>query len=344
MNYKKFTDLNISTITSICEFNKKINYKNFFLLLPIYDNKIQNNIISMTCEGLYKGFNNNSENKKRNFKHCIELYFKTKNKQVNIKINKKGLHLTGAKSKKDIEYSFNKLINLINKYNKKILFMKDNFLKKKEVANWFLKNLKGNIKKRKENNLIYQDDKIKYYEIKIIKDYEIIIPKILKENKIPLGLNKEIFNLIKNSIQDEILSYKNNYFSCIKNKIKCIINFKNIFKGEKPLKIINDKIVMCNYNYNVGFKIYRNRLNEIFNNIKIKDVYIENFFNNDLNPVATIRFYINKDGVEKKHSFLVYKTGSITQSGPGDEDMEYFYNIFMNILHENKDYVEWVSG
>lgn len=142
--------------------------------------------------------------------------------------------------------------------------------------------------------------------------------------------------------------------------------------NRNPTFIFN--IVMKNIDFKVDFNINRELLNNFINentnycslfessvntgvNIKIKSLtpYEENLNSIELLPDLTIKKEIvpftsyvslldEKEKKEKKkeskkekyHTFLVFHSGSIIQSGSGP-DMKEIYNTFMNILLTNKN-------
>ena len=43
---------------------------------------------------------------------------------------------------------------------------------------------------------------------------------------------------------------------------------------------------------------------------------------------------------DKYHTFLVFSTGSVTQSGPNPAEIETFYNEFNTLIREHRDQLE----
>jgi len=102
-----------------------------------------------------------------------------------------------------------------------------------------------------------------------------------------------------------------------------------------PLTIKKIDKSMINYNYNIGFKINRLKLYEILTNNGFICKY-----NNSINHLFCARLPYKCDNIKRKkmyHSFMIYRSGSITQSGPDENMMKEAYDKFMNLVINNKD-------
>ena len=100
-----------------------------------------------------------------------------------------------------------------------------------------------------------------------------------------------------------------------------------------------------NYNYNVGFNIKLNLLSKIFT----QDTGFICEYQIDLNKFASVSYFMNipkelRNSIRKKtdsfsHKFTVYKTGSVTQSGPHPELNKIAFNKFKEVILKNKNVI-----
>lgn len=118
------------------------------------------------------------------------------------------------------------------------------------------------------------------------------------------------------------------------NKIKDIADY--------PLSISSIHKVMINYNYDLGFRVNRWLLS---NYIKEVDPGFHCDYDNTVHYSVIIKLPItDKKSVFKSkkrpyHTFIVYKSGLVTQSGPDEGLMEVAYNRFMDTISIIKDYI-----
>ena len=98
----------------------------------------------------------------------------------------------------------------------------------------------------------------------------------------------------------------------------------------EELGILDVEEVMVNYNFNLGFYISRQKAAEL-----LKCEYFNTRFDNALSETLFVEMPClflpdrRKRGRIPKISFIVYKTGSVTLSGPGGRVMHEGYNKFM---------------
>ena len=102
---------------------------------------------------------------------------------------------------------------------------------------------------------------------------------------------------------------------------------------EKPLEILDIVKVMVNFNYDLGFFVNRLALAERINGVN----GFTALYKNTADHNVTIELpYTVPDGmkiIRRKdrvpcHTFLVYRSGLVTQSGPNEELMRPAYNLF----------------
>jgi hypothetical protein len=127
-------------------------------------------------------------------------------------------------------------------------------------------------------------------------------------------------------------------------KINYIPHIQTII--DEPLELKQVDEAMVNYNYSLGFEVDRALLNQFidgqngfisrYNNALATSVTIELPY--EPPPGSSIKRRKNK----VPHStFLVYKSGSVTQSGPGGKIMRDAYYLFMNTIVQLQPYIQY---
>lgn len=363
MIIKDFNDLKITTMTLILYFSSDIDIiiKHFLPLVQVelITKKIvkKNKLIHSDNPGdlIVPSEKILLENpgcfKNKAFKNAISNDISTKKKNINLKISKKNIQMAGASSIEDGIEAFYHIVNKLKRIqlylnNKEILLDSINWIKKyvyykesdniiikpnRELINYILKISKNIVKKNRNDFINYllnlsKDIYYKNYNYEFDEEYKDKILIIKKEFEIFNKLNKrEIINYLLN------LSYKIYKLPLYFSKLNYLYNLEKII--DYPLELKEIKEIMVNYNYSLGFKIDRIKVNNYFNSI---GKFISHY-NNAISQCVTIELpYINNKNTKNKdkkiphHTFLIYMSGSITQSGPGEKLMKPVYNEFMN--------------
>jgi hypothetical protein len=155
---------------------------------------------------------------------------------------------------------------------------------------------------------------------------------------IPQGLDKDIILFLLTLTDDFI------YHSDFCRKIDAIPAIHTII--DEPLELKHVDEAMVNYNYSLGFEVDRARLNQFidgqngfisrYNNALATSVTIELPYE----PPPEIAIKRRKNKIPH-HTFLVYKSGSVTQSGPGGELMRQAYYSFMTTISQLRPLIEY---
>jgi hypothetical protein len=125
-----------------------------------------------------------------------------------------------------------------------------------------------------------------------------------------------------------------------KEKISFISNVGKLYEGN--LNISEVSKAMVNFNYSLGGPIDRFELMKHFNG---KGNFYSHFDNSTEHYVTIELPYKVKDPSRKKkskkpcHTFLVYQSGLVTQSGPDEEMMKEAYLEFMAVYEDVRDLV-----
>ena len=204
-----------------------------------------------------------------------------------------------------------------------------------------IKNVEDN-----ENKPIKSEDvkPIKSEEVKPIES-ENLKPSNLKasnfvfseviEGGIPAHLDRKIIDFMLPFCDD----FK--YASDIAKKLEFIMRVKLITLGSLTIRNVSE--AMVNYNFNLGYQIDRSKLNELIDG---RNGFISRFNNAVSNCVTIERPYAPIEGRKVKknkvphHTFLVYRSSSVTYSGPKMSLMEDVYILFRETMNELREQIE----
>ncbi len=112
----------------------------------------------------------------------------------------------------------------------------------------------------------------------------------------------------------------------------------------RPLEVVEVQKAMVNYNYDLGFQVSRQ---ELARRIKGMNGFFSRYINAIEHNVSIELPYEVTDENKKMrkrakrpcHTFLVYKSGLVTQSGPGEELMKDAYNLFKRTIMELRPFI-----
>lgn len=346
MNIIPFENLKVTTKTMIITLSQPINTNLAFQLLPITKIdiehkrqsskcklphcKIPGSIISMGYKGVIRGV---IKSKKPPFKNSVTIDMSITEKNINMKLSTKSIQICGARSRESgIEastYLINYIVNIQDMINK----IRQNREHVDKIVEWIKEHTKGELVERASWETIYSKDvNLNIYRGKKVPLYK------SPEEPIPEEFDQNIAKMLI-SLTEGFM-----YHSDICQKLEYILEAPDI-TPEKP-KIVNVNEAMVNYNYSLGFEVNRFKLNEF---IKGYENFISRY-NNALSNCVTIELpYTPAPNVTIKrrnnkiphHTFLVYRSGSVTQSGPGGTIMKDAYYAFMNIIEDLKPFIEY---
>lgn len=337
-NNKKldYDKLKITTMTMVFILNKKIDIMSAFHLLPItlVDDKmlaktvknklpkhdVPGSIISMNFRGMNRGLIRNC---KKFFKNSINLDISTTLKNINLKLSPEKVQLCGAVSRENGIEAVTLLLNHLQNI-KGYIDQLNNIDYQKIMTS--INHFKGAATKKHTTEIINSCE-LKFTLHHYHDDFLINHKKY--KNYL---LDEDIINYIQSLSND--MTYFNDYYSKIKN----LLNFKSLFDDQNVfIKDTNE--VMVNYNYNLGFKINRDLLNQLIDG---KNGFISNYDNALVNnvtielPYEHCYHYNKRKNKIPHHTFLVYFSGAVTQSGPNSILMKEAFNLFIQTIEEIK--------
>nr|QBK90544.1 MAG: transcription factor TFIID [Pithovirus LCPAC104] len=334
-----FESLKISTINSIVRLNTKINIDKLFYLLEVIppEQIVKKKKMKTTFPGIiisanYKNVVRGASFSSKSFPNSIIIYVNTKKKIINLKLCKETFQICGVTSEEMIIETVEIIIKHIFYIQKILEIIKNNPIETQKTLDWIaLKILGKELNVIEKTNILSND----FENEKIEKINSIIIPKEYPDD-FPEDINKYLARYFIR-LSTDFFNYKL-FIEKLNNIVKNLDY--NIIK--ENLNISNISYAKINYNYKLNFEINRQKIYEIFSNN-------DNFsaeYNNTVNHHVSVNlsFEISedlKDKISRKpqklhHTFLIYRSGCITQSSPCTELAKIAYEKFMKIITDNK--------
>jgi hypothetical protein len=341
-----YEKLSVTTMTLVMSLSNGVNTGAAFHLLPITRIELRQNRVSTKCKlphcnipgsilsmryrGNVRGvIRSNSDS----FKNAVTIDISTTRKNISLKLSPYSIQMCGASSREDgVEAATHLLEHLYNIQSIMDRFH-DNPDRTMEAINW-VKNITrgGHVIKPTWESMEFTNVMLRVYHP--VEDFAIAKPMI----EIPETIDQHIANFLLSMTDDFI------YHSDMCRKIDYILTINAIIDIPLELKRVDE--AMVNYNYSLGFEVDRSLLNQFIHGL---NGFISRY-NNALATSVTIELpYEPPPGSAIKrrknkipHStFLCYKSGSITQSGPGGEIMRDAYYLFMNTIMKLKPFIQY---
>jgi hypothetical protein len=264
----------------------------------------------------------------------------------------------------------------VNKYGQPYYRSLTKKEKKEGVNTYPIMMLDETLKIHKEGEKIPVDEKgvkfnkVSRFPLRVIEIMSVKIPSFVsksmkEEGKIvfPKNINHRIASFLFSYIQDysyhhvltEFLEnikditrvfYHNEVTKPKENGTVEVLDDKNVETVKLPLTVGRYNIAMINYNFSLGMNVDRWALYELI------DGY-ENFraiYNNttDHHVKIEVPYDVDKSETIKRKessiSFMVYKSGIVTQSGPSSALMRPVYYDFMNFIRKNSQKIMLRDG
>lgn len=314
----------------------------------------QGHILSVTSGQYVRGIR--KKDNQKSFRNSVMLIIsiededetedKKRFKNIDIKIFKKVLHICGCQKIKQGENAVGLFFAILEFLQDKLNWIYNNKVKYLKCLECIERITKGVLKKSKKGEKYYD---IKYYETEEIEEFA-------RKKKFPL----DIFKLLISYSYD----YENHEdYICF---LKSIVDLGNIYDGN--LEILELKTPMVNYNYGLAYEIDRLDLQKaikeypefhvFYNNmihthakiilpIELQNnevLHISEFDRNDKAKITTYMEEFHLDNKKRKkykfigekrilrHSFLIYRSGKITQSSPNPIDAQIGYEKLRQLI------------
>lgn len=349
MDIIPFEQHKITTMTIIIALNGSVNSMFAFQLLPvtriqIYQTretskcklphcKIPGSILSMRYLKNTRGV---IRSKSSPFKNAVTIDVSTTRKNISIKLSAFSIQMCGASSKDDGIEAATHIIDHLKRIQHVLNKIQDDMEGSLKCINWVKENTRGEKVDKPQWEVIECDNALlRVYNP--IPDFSIVKPTV----DIPEDLNIEVTQFLL-SLCDDFL-----YHSDMMLKLDYIPNIHTIIENPLEIKSLNE--AMVNYNYTLGFEVDRTALNLYIDG---QNGFISRY-NNALSNSVTIElpYEPSEDSTIKRRknkiphqTFLVYRSGSVTQSGPGGELMRDAYYLFMETIAQLRSYIEYKSN
>lgn len=346
MEITPFEQLPITTMTLVLTLNNSIHMEAAFHLLPITRISIQQTRESSKCKLphcsvpgsiLSMRYHNNVRGIIRSnakpFKNAVTIDISTVKKNISLKLSPFSIQMCGASSREDGIEAATHVINHLTNIQKILDLMNENPNETKEVIEWLKNITQGEFVERSN----YEVQQLSNCVLRIYRpENDHLINKQI--DFIPSHLNQTIVQFLLPMVSDFI------YHNDLCRKLEYILTLKSVI--ETPLIIQHINEAMVNYNYSLGFEVDRVRLNEAIDG---KNGFISRYNNALSTSVICELIYEAEYEVAIKrrknkiphHTFLIYRSGSVTQSGPGGKSMRNAYYLFRSAINELRPYIEY---
>lgn len=341
-----YEDLRITTMTMIMSLSTGVNTEVAYHLLPITRIAIQQTRLSSKCKLphckipgsiLSMRFRDNTRGVIRSkadpFKNAVTIDISTRAKNISLKLSCFSIQLCGASSREDGVEAANHIINHIRHIQYILQEIRSNPINTLQAIKWVKGKTLGE-PTDKPNWLIQPYTNVTLRLYRPTPDHSIVRPS----EEIPAELNKDVVTFFLSMCDDFI------YHSDMCRKLDFIPNMPNIV--EEPLELRHVEEAMVNNNYSLGFEVNRaclcncidglNGFIARYNNAMVTHVTIELPYE----PVASASVKRRKNKVPHC-TFLVYRSGSVTQSGPGGKIMSDAYYLFMYTIAQLRSLIQY---
>lgn len=321
--------------TCVAFFDGEVDYKALFYILPCskFDVTVTKRgkmnlsktgdpgtIVSIRMEHEKENYFRGFLPSKNPFKNVLTIDVYDDEKLVNAKLSKTKVKMCGTRDKESCEETVNIILNKIHQ-GKAMLKV----LRETSGTIEYIEKIMGNSSGTSLNRLLPKQGKSKKQET--IDDKKVVI--YLEKPSNPAE------QFINDLIEDSSFVYHSDLIKYL-NGLKGVIESREEISTLQYRAPSSIKTAMSNYNYNINRKITRKELIRKFaDRVGWGVVY---------DPDSTISTKIelpyipdSTTGTERKknvpcHVFLVYSSGSVTQSGPGGPSVEMAFRAFIEIL------------
>lgn len=331
-------------MTMIFMLETNINIKDAFYLLPIEKVNFQSNkkqskiklplcnrgsILSMKYPEVTRGIIRNT----KFFKNAVSIVISTTIKNINVKLIPNKLQLCGATTIENGIEAATLIMNHLHDIKSYIDYLRLNQVEFQQMLQWINNNMKGEPTIKTFQKMTKYNNKFILNVIHEIEDFTIISPLM-----IPYEFHPDAMHYMISLANDQ--TYFNDYY----NKIKNLLNFHVLYDTEE-IKISRMYEAMVNYNYNLGYKINRDKLHLLIDGIS---GFSSNYDNALVNNVTIelqyeCNFMVKKNTKVPHHTFLVYHSGAVTQSGPNIKLCKEAYVLFRQTIEDLKDQIMFLD-
>jgi len=380
MNIIPFEDLRVTTMTIVMTLSNGVNTNAAFHLLPITRVAIQQKRESSKCAlphckipGSILSMRNRDSvrgvirSKTSPFKNAVTIDISTTKKNISLKLSSFSIQMCGASSREDGIEAATHLLNHLKSIQRNLEKIQSDIESARQAIEWVKTITKGPVVEKSGWQEI-PGDNVNLTVYRPSMDNSIIKPIVIPTRKllsgtpttsvtpdeaitIALSDNENVdIKVIPEHIDEDIAMFLLTlcddfiYHSDMCRKLDYIPNIHTIIN--EPLELSSVEEAMVNYNYSLGFEIDRDVLNQLIDG---RNGFISHF-NIALSNSVTIElpYEIPEHSTIKRRknkiphtTFLVYKSGSVTQSARGGPIMRESYYLFMNTIAELLPYIQY---
>lgn len=333
MNSLNFEDLSITTMVACFYLQGNVERDIAFNMLPLTEVKLPNggyrtkkskiphtgrkdDIVSLRYNGVVRGIAKTT--KSGAFPHSIAIDLTTNDKYLALKLSSETVHICGASSENMATSGAQSIINHILTIQSLLNFINKESKEVKEIVEEVKQITRGNAILIPGNG-----------DLKARLDYHLLVPtnSIAFNRFSPEG--RELASFLLSHVSEL------RWYSDFCSKLEWIMSKKTICSPDLAIKSMTP--IMINYNYKLDFVVNREVLCRAFNG---RGGFFARYDNAVQHNVTIILPYsvdekiphIRKRKANPRHTFMVYQSGNVTQSGPSKELMGEAFEKFKSII------------
>lgn len=346
VEFTPFEQLRITTITMIMGLSNGVNTEAAFHLLPITQVAIHQtresskcklphcaipgSILSMRYRDNVRGV---IRSKASPFKNAVTIDISTTRKNISLKLSSFSIQMCGASSREDGIEAATHVLNHLKFIQQTLNQIHQNPDQAQRTLEWVIENTRGSLTEKPG----WEDQVYGTFTLRVSRattDYTLVTPTVA----VPLELNEDLARFYVGLSNDFL------YHSDYCRKIQYIPSIQSII--DEPLEIDRIDEAMKNFNFNLGHEVDRFTLNQLMDG---RNGMLSRW-QQTLSAHTTVELPYEpqpsivakrRKGRVSKISFLIYKSGSVTMSGPGGEIMEQGYNLFMRTINEIREQIRY---
>ncbi|SNW62864.1 Hypothetical protein ORPV_960 [Orpheovirus IHUMI-LCC2] len=354
-------NMKISTMVFVAELEGDVNTYSSFAFLPITVIDIKPTtkktkkikiphcdkvgaILSMCMKGQVRGILKSLDSK--GFKNSVSIDISTSRKNLNIKLSKNSMHITGALSEDDAQEGCALLIKNILYTRDLVNKMRNNLEEVETICNWFVENSRGTQFEKEE--IIEQENAC--YHIRST-DWNIKYPDADKYCSFVENHDNDIVLFFVRTLVEAVMEGLNlSHFERMLGHIKNIMkipesDYEGPIISSDNLRVSSMKCSMIKYDYKLPYDVDVQKLCVAINGY---NGFIARH-NNQVRLSARIILPYDPEGIENihvkknqnaKHTFIVNGCGSVSQHSPCHSLGCDAYKMFMEALLDLKEFIE----
>jgi hypothetical protein len=265
------------------------------------------------------------------FKHAVTVDLSISHKNINAKLAPSKIQICGAKSMTDGREVADILMSNLLAIDDIMVSMNEHKEEAQAALEWITVHCRGQPTTRTIVNVYHlcrTDTKVIVYEE--MPDHDITTPPLPDVCEPMLSYISFFLGMIPGT----------RYYSDYITGVKVVLSRERLIHIQPgPCRVLRS---MVNYNYSLGYAIDRIALNNAINGLN----GFSSFYLPDLKKQVTVELLYNVEGDDEiapkkpkdkpRHTFLVYKPGAVTQSGPGGPKMKAAFDLFIRTMEEIK--------